>query len=100
MSPHVADIINGSFETAGAVCCWSNVRAYAKARTVKGVYWPTTLFFSIWGLWNLLYYPSLGQWYSTVAGALLTGGNLAWVLWVLWDKVRARNVLHEAAPKT
>jgi hypothetical protein len=43
------------------------------------VYWPTSLFFTSWGVWNLYYYPSLGQWLSFAAGIALCLGNIAWV---------------------
>ena len=92
---HLADLVNGSFEGIGAVCCWGNVRAYARERIVKGVYWPATLFFCVWGIWNCLYYPSLGQWFSTASGAVLTAGNIVWVTWVIWDIAHGRNVSGE-----
>lgn len=50
-----ADAINGAFEAVGAV-------------------------FTVWGVWNLAYYPALGQWLSFVGGVVLVAGNLAWVV--------------------
>ena len=37
-------------------------------------------FFTAWGIWNLVYYPAIGQWYSFAAGIVLAAGNLAWVM--------------------
>lgn len=76
---HWPDIINGSFELLGAILTWRNAVELYRVREIRGVYWPTSAFFSAWGLWNLAYYPLLGQWFSFVGGVLLVSGNLAWV---------------------
>lgn len=77
------DVINALFELVGAYFTWRNYYQLCKEREVKGVYWPTTAFFTAWGLWNVIYYPSLGQWLSFGAGLLLVGGNFFWVVLVL-----------------
>lgn len=41
---------------------------------------PYNAFFSAWGIWNLVYYPTLGQWASFIGGVLLVAGNVAWVV--------------------
>jgi hypothetical protein len=73
------DLINGSFELVGAAFTWRNAVELWRAREFRGVYWPTAAFFAVWGLWNLVYYPALGQWFSLAGGVLLVAGNLAWV---------------------
>lgn len=85
MNPAIADLLNGLFECIGAVLVWRGVWQYSKDRVVKGVYWPTTAFFTIWGAWNCLYYPALGQWASFWGAVILGIGNLTWVVWVVWD---------------
>ena len=75
------DTVNGLFEAVGSGCIWLNVRAILRDRQVRGVYWPVTAFFFAWGLWNLWYYPSLGQWWSFVGGLLICAGNIVW-LWL------------------
>lgn len=84
------DQINGTFELCGAFFTWSNFAAYCKARELKGVYWPATAFFTLWGLWNLYYYPAIGQPLSFLGGIALTGGSAAWLTYVLVDKAVAR----------
>ena len=74
------DTINGLFELFGAVVSWRNAWQLWRDRQIKGVYWPAWYFFAGWGVWNLYYYPSLGQWRSFAAGAVLTAGNIAWVV--------------------
>ena len=74
------DLINGGFEMVGALFTWRNFLELHRTRELRGVYWPTTAFFSAWGLWNLLYYPALGQWASLAGGIALVAGNVAWVV--------------------
>ena len=76
----LVDWINGSFEIIGGVLSWMNVKKLQKDKHLAGVYWPVTAFFSVWGLWNLFYYPSLDQWVSFVGGLFLVSGNSVWVL--------------------
>lgn len=78
------DHINAAFELLGALFTWRNALALYRDREIKGVYWPAWLFFALWGLWNLWFYPAIGQWWSMAAGALLVGGNLAWVGLAVW----------------
>ncbi len=74
------DLINGTFELVGAGFTWRNAWQLKQERTIAGVYWPTILFFTVWGAWNLLYYPALDQWVSFFGGVLLVLGNAWWVL--------------------
>lgn len=83
---HWPDVVNGSFEAGGAVAVWMNVAKLSKDREVKGVVWQFSVFWWVWGLWNLLYYPLLGQWLSTVSTVAICLGNMMWV--VLWLKIR------------
>lgn len=76
----INDIINGSFEFVGAIVCWINVYKILKDKQVKGVYWPATGFFSVWGAWNLYYYASLSQMYSFFGGIVMCAANTTWVI--------------------
>lgn len=87
MSP---DLGNGLFEAGGAICIWMNVRRLWIDRQVKGIASATVWFFWSWGLWNLFYYPSLDQWLSFWAGAVLQSGNFAWLVMLLWIKRQER----------
>lgn len=73
------DLINGLFELFGAILIAINVRQILKDKEIKGVHWIPTGFFSLWGFWNLFYYPHLDQWLSFVAGVLLFITNTTWV---------------------
>jgi len=73
------DHMNALFELVGSFLTWMNAWCLYQEKQTKGVYWPTAAFFSVWGMWNLFYYPSLGQYWSFYAGILLVSGNVAWV---------------------
>ena len=69
------DGINGLFELGGSLLLWMNVRRLLKDKGYAGVYVPATAFFALWGLWNLYYYPSLGQWLSFAGGCSIVVAN-------------------------
>ena len=85
-----ADLINGTFEFAGAVCLWQNVRALFRDRVLRGIHWTPTTFFAAWGLWNLFYYPSLDQWFSFWGGVAIVAVNLVWLALVVRYRVWRR----------
>lgn len=72
------DLINGLFEAFGAYAAWKNFFRLRQEREIKGVVWQIWLFYAAWGLWNIIFYPFVGAWFSAVMGAVLTAGNLAW----------------------
>ena len=73
------DIINGCFEVfAGLFTIHNCVRLY-EDKEVKGVSILATFFFTLWGFWNLYYYPSLGQTWSFYGGIVIVITNSVWV---------------------
>ncbi len=78
------DLINGAFEAAGACACWANVVKIARDRCVKGVYWPVSLIYTIWGLYNLWFYPHLGQRWSFWGAVVMALANGTWVCLAWW----------------
>ena len=73
------DIVNGLFEFGGAIALSRNVVMTFKAKEVKGISILSTAWFSSWGIFNCLFYPSLGQYWSFVAGAMVALVNTVWV---------------------
>lgn len=73
------DLVNGIFEAVGGSFVCMNAWKLWKDRVVRGVYWPATLVFTAWGLFNLYYYPHLGQWLSFTGGLVIVAGNAVWV---------------------
>ena len=92
------DVINSIFQLGGAMAAWINVRKILKDKHVKGVYWPLTLYYAGWGLWNLAFFSHLEQLWSLASGTLLVSGNLAWSAIALehnWlQKRRLRQTYH------
>lgn len=72
------DLINASFELGGALLIWANVRRLYQHKAVRGVFAPVFVFYTLWGFWNCIFYPAIGQWLSFYAGAGTTLGNLTW----------------------
>lgn len=56
-----------------------SVRALWRDKEIKGVHPGPSIFFLCWGIWNLIYYPSLDQYLSFWAGVFLTSTNLLWL---------------------
>ncbi len=73
------DPVNGAFEMTGGLMQLSNCYKLWRDKRIAGVYWPATAVFALWGLWNLLYYPSLGQWFSFIGGVTIVVANFLWV---------------------
>lgn len=73
------DAINGTFELMSGFFLWNNVRILVKQKSVRGVSIITTAVFTLWGFWNLFYYPYLGQILSFVGGLNVVSANLTWV---------------------
>lgn len=73
------DLVNGSFEFLGGILFWMSVRRAYLDKEFKGISIAPTAFFGAWGLWNLFYYPHLGQWISFFGGINIVVANLVWV---------------------
>jgi len=69
------DLINGLFEASGACAVGLSVLRIMKDRRYSGMHPFMTVFFQTWGLWNLYYYPSINQPWSTAGGVLLALAN-------------------------
>ena len=74
------DIINGMFEFGMACTLFKSVIKLYHDKCFKGwsiyaVLWPT-----LWGLWNLFYYPSLHQIYSFYGGLCVVLVNMTWII--------------------
>ena len=73
------DIVNAIFEFGAILGIYGHIRQIKKDKKVNGIYIPTIMFFTLWGFWNIYYYPSLGQWFSFIAGSVLALMNCAYV---------------------
>ncbi len=87
------DFINGCFEFTAGVLLWLNVWKLHKDKKVFGVHVVPVIFFTVWGYWNLIFYPAVNAWVSFGAGMLVTLANTVWGIQVLYylRKQRVQN---------
>jgi hypothetical protein len=78
------DLFNGMLEAGGGFFIWLSIIKLGREKVVRGVSWMHVAFFSTWGIWNLFYYPHLGQWLSFFGGALLVIFNVIWLCQIMY----------------
>ena len=76
MSP---DTVNGMFELLGAVFLVANCVRLYRDKQIKGVSPLPIVFFAVWGLWNLYFYPSVGAMWSFWGGIAVVTVNAFWL---------------------
>jgi len=74
-----SDLINGLFEIISAIFIIKNIKVLYKDKQVKGVTISPTIFFALWGFWNLYFYPHNGHMLSFYGGIALVLVNSIWV---------------------
>lgn len=84
----IPDLINAGFEFFSSLALLASCQRVKKEKTATGVSLITICFFTSWGLWNMYYYPSLGQSLSFYCGILVVLANLYWIYLI----VKYRNV--------
>jgi hypothetical protein len=73
------DLINGALELLGGIFVLNHCLTLYQSKQSRGVSKVSAAYFSIWGLWNLFYYPHLEQWWSFSGGVLIVAANTLWV---------------------
>ena len=73
------DLINGSFELFAGMFVILNCWRLYNDKEVKGISVLSVMFFSLWGFWNIYYYPRLGQHLSFYAGIFVVCTETVWV---------------------
>jgi hypothetical protein len=74
------DAVNGFFELGASIVIWINVKRLWRDWEIKGVDWRVSLFFTLWGLFNLILFQQLNMGISTVCAVVLFLGNVTWSL--------------------
>lgn len=88
----MSDLTNGLFEAVGAAFLLLNVLQLHRDKQLKGVDWRAVAFFFSWGIWNLFYYPSLGQFWSFCGAVLIVAMNFAWLALVGYYALQHRRL--------
>lgn len=79
-----SDIINGMFELVSALFLIKNIKKLYKDKILKGVAISPTIFFTLWGFWNLYFYPHNNHPFSFLGGIALVLVNSAWVIMAIY----------------
>ena len=73
------DLVNGLFEALAGLFVINHCRVLLRDRAVAGVSIASVAFFTLWGVWNLWYYPNLGQFWSLVGAVFIVLANAVYV---------------------
>ena len=73
------DLINGSFELMGGFFVALHCLKLYRDKKVRGVSFIASGYFTLWGFWNMYYYPFLRQWASLIGGLLIVAMNTLWI---------------------
>ena len=78
------DKMNGMFELFGGLFIMlSCIRLY-RDKKVRGVSVVAITYFTLWGYWNIHYYPHLDQWVSFTGGLCVVAVNTVWLGMMLY----------------
>lgn len=78
-----ADFVNAAFEMLASVFILNHARALWKSKQAHGISLLSTAFFASWGVWNIFYYPHIGQDLSFYAGIAVLAANCVWIA-LIW----------------
>lgn len=84
------DAVNGLLEVLGAFFVGLSIARLHVEKLVRGVSFLHIGFFTLWGLWNCFYYPSLDQWASFIGGVSLTFANCWYVTQLVYYTAKER----------
>ena len=73
------DKINGMFELLGGFFVMMHCIRLLRDKKVRGVSFIATAYFTLWGFWNIYYYPFLSQWASFLGGLTIVAMNSLWI---------------------
>jgi len=73
------DMINALFEALAGLFVLNHCRVLFAHKKTRGVSIISALFFTVWGFWNMYYYPALGQSISFYGGLFVVLANSLYV---------------------
>lgn len=78
------DLTQAFWELGSAVFGLLNIRAIRRSKSIAGVHWAPTAFFTAWGVYNLWFYDALHLPVAWWAGMAITAVNLIWLSHALY----------------
>lgn len=73
------DMVNAGFEAGAGLAVLAHCATLYRDKEARGLSIPAVIFFTGWGLWNMYYYPHLGQFWSLAGGIFVTLANLIYL---------------------
>lgn len=73
------DWLNGTFELLGGLFITLSCIKLHRDKKVRGVSFVHVGYFTLWGYWNIHYYPHLGQWLSFAGSLTVVLINTIWL---------------------
>ena len=86
-----SDVINGGFEAFASVMILLNCVKTYQDKKVRGISLCSIVFFTIWGLWNVYFYPANGLKWSFIAGIAVVIVNIIWVAMLIYYIRKEKN---------
>lgn len=83
------DMINALFEGLAGLMVLNHCRVLREEKMVRGVSVISVFFFLLWGVWNLYYYPAIGQSLSFYGGLVVVASNVLYVGMMLHYREKA-----------
>lgn len=74
------DLVNSAFVALAACLAWLDVRTLSRSRSLRGVHMSTAGLFTVWPMWDLVYYSGLHQSWSMVSCSVLAAGRGYWLM--------------------
>jgi uncharacterized membrane protein YfcA len=80
------DSVNAFFELGGSFFVALHCLKLYRDKKVRGVSAACIAYMVLWGFFNLIYYPSLGQWRSAIAASSVAIINSVWLCQMIYYK--------------
>lgn len=84
------DVNNGLFEGLAGLMVLNHCRVLYADKSTRGVSVISSIFFTIWGCWNLYYYPTLKQPISFYGGLFVVAANAVYVGMMMFYRQNAK----------
>lgn len=85
------DLINSLFEGFAGLMVLNHCRVLHAEKMVRGVSVVSSFFFTVWGVWNVYYYPTLNQPLSFYGGLFVVVANAVYVWMMIFYRKCAKN---------
>lgn len=85
------DAVNAIFECFGTLFILISARKCYINKSADGISWTMTAFFFVWGIWNIAFYPAIGQMFSFYAAIVMAIANFIYTSILIYYTIRRHN---------